>query len=52
MVKMMQKRGLGKKKLDNIEWTLLKVLINFLEPFNAATKELEGPIHPMLQNVL
>ena len=38
-------------KVDCIDWALVQFLINFLQPFNAATKELEGDSYPTIQKV-
>jgi len=40
------------KKLDNIDWALLKILIDILKPFVTATKELEGTINPTNHKVI
>ena len=38
-------------KVDCIDWALVQLLINFLQPFNAATKELEGHSYPNSESI-
>ena len=38
-------------KVDCIDWALVQLLINFLQVFNAATKEFEGDSYPTIQEV-
>ena len=37
--------------MDCIDWALVQLLINFLQPFNAGIKELEGDSYPTIQKV-